>query len=525
MGKPLHVLIVEDSASDAGLVLRELARGGYATSHERVDTMQALAAALDAPSWDAIICDWSLPELSGMQVLSLVKQRGLDLPFLIVSGVIDEDDAVDALKAGAHDFLNKARLSRLSRAIEREIREAATRAERRKTQEQMLLSDRLASLGTLAAGVAHEINNPLMALLANLELIGRELEAVTKGATLGASRRPESAMVPVACIRDNVQDAREAGERIRRIVRDLSIFLRSEDEAHGPADIHRVLESALRIASIEIRQRAQLVRHYGDVPPVAGSEARLGQVFVNLVVNAAQAIPDNCNGRQHEIRIATRTHESGCVAVDVTDTGCGIAPEHLSRIFDPFFTTKPVGMGTGLGLAVSHRIVSALGGEIRVTTRVGEGTTFCVLLPVATKPVNVAREVLRARHSLPSTVRRARILVVDDEATIVGAIKGMLSVRHDVTVETRADPVLQRLRAGERYDVILCDLMMPEIDGMQLYETLLPELPQQANRMVFITGGAFSERARRFLEEVPNPRIEKPFTSQRILNLINAWVG
>jgi signal transduction histidine kinase len=522
MANQLQVLIVEDSENDARLLLGELMRGGYEARHQRVDTAEALATALGARPWDVLICDWALPGLDGMEVLSMVKQRGLDVPFLIVAGTIDDSGAVDALKAGAHDVLHKDRLSRLCPAIARERAEAQARAERYRMQEQLLLSDRLTSLGTLAAGVAHEINNPLAALLANLELITHAIES-TKEPRLRASEPPESAAALAERIRDCVADAREAGERISRTVRDLAIFLRSDDEGHDSVDVQRVLESALRLASAEVRQHAQLVEDYGDVPPVRGSEARLGQVFVNLVVNAAQAIPDG-QAKKHQIRVATRLQDPDRVAIDVSDTGCGISPEHLSRIFDPFFTTKPVGLGTGLGLAVSHRIVSALGGEIKVDTEIGKGTTFSVLLPVATSLAKGPRDVLREVYSLPPAVRRARVLVVDDEATIASAIRAMLSVAHDVTVETGGAPVLERIRAGERYDVILCDLMMPDVSGMDLYERLAQEAPQQARRMVFITGGAFTHRAQTFLDEVQNQRIEKPFTSRQLLDAIDAWI-
>jgi signal transduction histidine kinase len=524
MAKPLQVLIVEDSENDALLLLNELSHGGYEPSHERVDSAEALTTALAARAWDVLICDWSLLELNGMEVLSMVKQRGLDLPFLIVSGTIDEDGAVDALRAGAHDFVHKDSLSRLCPAIARERAEAQARAERHKMQEQLLLSDRLTSLGTLAAGVAHEINNPLAALLASLELISRALDPAKRGSGFSAGEPPESAAGLANRIRNCVSDAREAGERISRIVRDLAIFLRSEDEGHDAVDVQQVLEAALRLASSEVRQHAQLVKDYRDVPRVRGSEARLGQVFVNLVVNAAQAIP-NGQAKKHEIRIATRLQDQDRVAVEVSDTGCGISPEHLSRIFDPFFTTKPVGLGTGLGLAVSHRIIQSLGGEIEVDTEIGKGTTFKVLLPVAKSLAKGPRDALREVYSLPVCSRRARVLVVDDEVTIASAIRAMLSIAHDVTIETSGAPVLERIRGGERYDVILCDLMMPDVSGMDLYEALAQEAPQQARRMVFITGGAFTYRAQTFLDQVQNPRIDKPFTSRQLLDAIDSWVG
>jgi signal transduction histidine kinase/DNA-binding response OmpR family regulator len=372
-------------------------------------------------------------------------------------------------------------------------------------QAQLMVSDRMASVGMLAAGVAHEINNPLTAVLANLELAQRELSMASERL---ADLRDASEMLA---------DAREAAERVKQIVRDLRMFSRKEDETHGAVDVEAVLDSSLRMAQNEIRHRARLETVYGKVPPARGSESRLGQLFLNLIVNAAQAI-DEGNARGHTIRVTTSVHDSGRIAIEITDTGMGIPPEILRQLFTPFFTTKPASVGTGLGLAICQRIVTNLGGEILVESEVGKGTTFRVfLLPATTIDVSdVASAPSAGRAS-----RRARVLVIDDEALIRTLVRRALSAEHDVTTLDRAAEALERIVAGESFDIILCDLMMPQMTGMELHAELVHKHADHAKRMIFLTGGAFTPGARGFLDGLTNQRVEKPFDVQHLRALVN----
>jgi CheY-like chemotaxis protein/two-component sensor histidine kinase len=317
---------------------------------------------------------------------------------------------------------------------------------------------------------------------------------------------------------DELRDARESADRLRHIVRDLKIFSRATDEEHrGPVDVQRIMESSLRMAWNEIRHRARLVKEYGLVPLVEANEARLGQVFLNLIVNAAQAIQEG-DADHNQIRVITRLDPGGGVIVEVRDTGSGIPPENLSRIFDAFFTTKPVGVGTGLGLSICHRIVSGLGGRLEVESQVNKGSVFRVLLPKASGTVEARR-----RSSIPVGLptRRARVLVVDDEPMIMTAIGRALALDHDVVSTENAVDALERIIRGDRFDIIVCDLMMPQMTGMDLYRELLQRVPEQATRMVFLSGGAFTAAARSFLDEVPNHRLDKPFDTRQLLALVN----
>ena len=383
--------------------------------------------------------------------------------------------------------------------------------ERARLQGQLMVSDRMASVGTLAAGVAHEINNPLAAVIGNLTLALRQVEAL-------AERAGGEGMVEV---RDELRDAQEAADRVREIVRDLKIFSRSETESRVPVDVRHVLQSSLRMAHNEIRHRAKLVEQYGKVPPVDANEARLGQVFLNLIVNAAQAIPEG-HATENEIRVATRLDQDGFVVAEITDTGAGIPAEVRSRLFTPFFTTKPVGVGTGLGLSICHRIVTTLGGEISVESEVGHGTTVCVRLrPTGEAPL----EEPSAPVAPSATSRRGRVLVIDDDAIVGAMLRRVLAPEHEVTVVNAAENALDLIAKGARFEVILCDLMMPQVSGMDVHEHLEHSAPDQAAGMIFITGGAFTPRAREFLDRMTGRFVEKPFDVALLRALVNKRVA
>lgn len=495
MTLPLKVLVVEDNEQDAALVVRTLSKGGFEVEFVRVETAIEMEQHLSRQVWDVVISDYSLPNFSALAALQTMHELGIDLPFIIVSGTIDEDAAVEAIRAGAHDFMSKGRFARLVPAIEREMREARVRAESVKLRQQLLISDRMASMGTLAAGVAHEVNNPLTAIIGGLELASEELM------NLGLER-------PLRL----VEEARHAAERVRRIVGDLKAFSRSDDETTGPVDIEQAIDASIRMIQHEVKHHARLTTVYGHVPLVQGNEARLGQVFLNLILNAAQAMP-MARVEDNEIVVETLQTEDGRVQVEVRDNGPGIPDEIKKRIFDPFFTTKPIGTGTGLGLTICHRIVTELGGEISVETSLGRGTTFRTLLPVHVPSLNTnhAEPPPHTPLELGTAHSNARILVIDDEAVVGQLVGRMLADAHEVTVMTDARRALEMLNSGVKFDAILCDLMMPDTTGMDVYEELI-RLPSEVRpHIAFMSGGAFTKEARDFLDRVPCPHLEKPF--------------
>lgn len=379
----------------------------------------------------------------------------------------------------------------------------------RAMREQLLIADRTMSMGLLAAGVAHGINNPLASVMANVDMAGRDVRE--RARALGVS-------ADFSEVRAALDDAHEGAVRIRDVVRDLRLVARPQDEKTGPVDAERVMESALHLAANELLGSARVVTSYGKAPPVEASEARLGQVFFNIIVNAAQAMAGHKKGG-NELRVSTGTDASGAVVViEITDNGPGMPPEVLHRLFTPFFTTKAVGQGTGLGLSISHRIVTGFGGSLDVSSDVGKGTTFRISLPRARAGGSVV-----APAPAPSKVAatRGRVLVIDDEPMITRALQRILSEHHDVTTLGSAEEALQRLAGGERFDVILCDLMMPGMTGMDLHAELLHVAPEQVTRMLFLTGGAFTPRAKAFLDDPAHERIEKPFNAAHLRALIN----
>ena len=392
--------------------------------------------------------------------------------------------------------------------------------ERKKLQSQLMVSDRMASVGTLAAGVAHEINNPLAAVIGNLDYIAEILGSAVRDSSTSASPGKSDAWL-LDAIKGPINDAREAAARVRLIVRDLKIFSRSPiDEPKCRVDVQAVMESSLRMAWNEVRHRARLVKLYGVVPKVEANEGRLGQVFLNLIVNAAQALPEG-HAEQNEIRVSTRVHD-GRVVIEVSDTGAGIPPEIIGRIFDAFFTTKGVGVGTGLGLAICHRIVTDMDGELTVESTLGKGSTFRVALPIARhEAIEVTAPVVEA---MAGPGRRGRILVVDDEELVLRSVKRLLTKEHDVVALAKAKQALALCAGGETFDLILCDLMMPDMTGMDLHRELSRVAPEQAKRMVFLTGGAFTANAWTFLSDPAREHLEKPFSPTTLRAVVRRHV-
>ena len=362
---------------------------------------------------------------------------------------------------------------------------------------------RLAGIGTLAAGVAHEINNPLAYVLTNLAWLREQL---------GGDGTP-----PAGELRKVIDEAHDGATRVRDIVQHLRLFARP-DETVGPVDVRAAARSALTLAQNEIRHRAALVVRLPDVRSVLGNENRLAQVFLNLLTNAAQAIPAG-HADRNEIRLEVRPEGDRTVVAEVSDTGGGIPDEVRAHLFEPFFTTKAVGAGMGLGLFVCHGIVAGMGGRIEVESRAGAGTTFRLVLPVAPE---VSASGGPPATPGPAAAQRGRILVLDDDERVATALQRILQRDHQVDVATDPRAALDRVRAGEAWDLVFCDLMMPEMSGMEWFEEARRTVPALESRVVFVTGGAFTDAAREFLERVPNARLEKPFTPDEVRAVVAA---
>jgi PAS domain S-box-containing protein len=360
--------------------------------------------------------------------------------------------------------------------------------------------ERLATVGTLAAGVGHEINNPLAYVIGNVDFALEELRAIAGLSPSGRLRE----------IIEVLGEAREGADRIRKIVRGLRSLAR-EDIALHRVDVRSTIETALSMAAREVKHRATVQVSVDEVPAVHADESRLTQVLVNLVVNAAQAFGVADPGVNAIIVTATR--HAGRVSITVKDNGPGI-PSHLqNRVFDPFLTTKPVGQGAGLGLSISRSIIDTMGGELTLESTPGAGSSFTIVLPENTSTLDDTARVLQPKGP------RRRVLIVDDERGVADSLRRVLARHHEV--EALSDPraALKLLEAGRTFDLVLCDLTMPYLSRPELFEQVKAKAPAMTSRFVFITGGVTTPEAAAFLAAVPNPTLEKPFDTAMVLEL------
>ncbi|HVV87321.1 MAG TPA: ATP-binding protein [Kofleriaceae bacterium] len=372
---------------------------------------------------------------------------------------------------------------------------------------QLRFADRLIAAGTLAAGVAHEINNPLGYVAGHLELLRRGLAVAT----------------PDPAVTDALAQMSEGLERIRDVVSDLRAFARPEEDVVTRLVPRTVCEAALRIGSSMVRHRATLTTDFAaDTPAVMGNPSRLGQVVINLIVNAGQAMPADRAAADNHVGVRTFRLPTGEAAIEVRDNGVGIAPDAVPRLFDPFFTTKEAGVGTGLGLAVCQRIVGSLDGRIDVDSTPGVGSTFTIVLPPA--PAPAPSPVAPAPAPAPAPAAAAtgrRVLVIDDEPVLRRLLRAMLeSEGHTVADADGGRAGLAVALDGGPFDAILCDLMMPDLDGVAVHEALAERRPELVRRLVFISGGAVSDRARAFAERPDIVLLAKPFTMDQLLSAL-----
>jgi signal transduction histidine kinase/CheY-like chemotaxis protein len=398
----------------------------------------------------------------------------------------------------------------------------------------MAQSDRLSSMGMLAAGVAHEINNPLSYVLYNLESLTEDLPKLQDDVRTVQARFAAQYDSPPAeetdpltqtmnpAMLDDIlkrfEDALGGTRRIRDIARGLGTFSRVERDKLVPVNLMHVIEVAINMSYNEIKYRARLVKEYGRIPTIMASEGRLSQVFLNLIINATHAIEEG-DVDNNEIRVRTWSDNSHVYA-EIRDSGSGIAAENMGNLFEPFFSTKEIGRGSGLGLAISKNIIEGYGGDISVESEVGKGTSFTLRIPIQKEAKEAeGKQVIDAT----STKAKGRILIVDDEDGIRSAMVRMLR-GHETVEASSGAAARQLLEKDQGFDLILCDMMMPAVSGMDLHQWLLANHPVLAERLIFVTGGAFTPKAREYLRKVDNLRLEKPFDVANLKKIVNDHV-
>ncbi len=397
--------------------------------------------------------------------------------------------------------------------------------EARRNAATLRAAERLVALATLAAGIAHEINNPLTTVMASLDLA---LESVSLWRANG-DRAPPGELV------EALTDAKLAAKTVSEIVQSMRMLARGETGRLQPVDVNKLLDQSLILIANTVKYSARVVKEFGDLTPVLADPPQLSQVFLNVLVNAAQAFSE-ARAARNEIRIATRM-DGARVLIEIADNGTGIPEAIRERVFEPFFTTKDVGQGMGLGLSITRSIVKALGGEITFESAANRGTVFRIALPstsvgteaampaaptpVAPTRVSAAKadEEVRPRKGAR---RRLRVLVIEDDIGVARTLARALAKECDVDILTDGREAIDRLSTEHGYDLVLCDLMMPTVTGADVYREVMTKRPESADRFVFITGGAFTDDGRRFLETVDAPIVRKPFDLRAVRALVRS---
>jgi PAS domain S-box-containing protein len=378
--------------------------------------------------------------------------------------------------------------------------------EQKQIEARLLQSDRLATLGMLAGGMSHAINNPLSYVLLDLEQIAELLPR--------AAQSPEI----LAEVATRLKEAHQGAERIAAVVKRMRTFSRVDDQTRGPVDVKQVLEAAVEMVGNEIRHRGKLAMDCAEVPPVFANAARLEQIFLNLLVHAAQALPEA--GEPGQVRLRLAPDGLSRVLVDV----CSEVPiaEPRERSLDPH-SAKRADLAR-ISLAVCRSLVSSLGGELRVETSTALGSRFRVWLPAARRVRSEPPPPIARQSSSPAPAARARVLVIDDDQGVCDALRLMLEDEHDVACCASAEQALALIDGRHEFDIVFCDLMMPDAGGEDLFERLRRLHPGLERKLVFMTGGAFTSAAVQFLARVPNPRVEKPFDLKALRRLVRRTV-
>lgn len=412
-----------------------------------------------------------------------VVRPGGDVRWVMLRGVVTTDDAGVPVRATGV-------------ALDTTDRRAAE-AELERSRAALIQGEKIAALGLLLAGVAHELNNPLAVVVAQAELLAEE-----------------AAETPFA---EDARTIRRAADRCARIVRTFLAMARERTPERSRVEVEGLVRSALELSDYGLRTSGITVDAYvaPDLLPIMGDESQLQQVLANLLVNAQHAMLERPGDRR--LTITARESGPGAVTLDVTDTGGGVPPEHRSRVFEPFYTTKPPGAGTGIGLSFSLGVARAHGGDLELLSTSAEGTTFRLTLPASTRTEGVAAPSAAERTPTPG---RKRALVIDDEPEIAGLLARLLE-KEGFSVESAASGrAACALLAATDFHLILSDIRMPDLDGAGLFEWIEANRPELAERTGFVTGDTMSTSSARFLAHSRRPFVEKPFDAASVRGLL-----
>jgi signal transduction histidine kinase len=507
----LSILLVEDDAVDRLKVQRGLERRGVGP--DRLIVAENLARArqwLDRHQPTAAVVDWTLPDGDALDFLDYLERKAIQLPVVVLTGHEDDGRARQALKQGAQDYLTKGAYTLDS--LVRSIRYAVERKRAEEYRVRLQHADRLVSLGNLAAGICHEINNPMSWLLANMGFLREQLERLSGGVEPSARPRIEDCL-------EMIHESETGLQRIAKTASALRDYARLNSERSEAVDVNEVLRTAARIADHEVRHRAEIELELAeDLPRFAGDPAGLQQVFVNLALNAVQAI-DAQPEATHRIRLRSE-RLGGSLLVSIEDSGPGIPRRIRDQVFAPFFTTRSEQQGTGLGLPIAREIITQYGGSLTLEDSGLGGARFQIRLPLGEEPARALDG--PAPELTEDLLRGARVLVVDDEPSILRMMIRFLPESDVVPVAT-VDEAMAVLESSA-VEAILCDLNLRPASGADLYREVVSRWPDLVDSFTMTTGGAVTPSLRRFEQEVSIPWLRKPFGRGQVIAAVQRAV-
>jgi two-component system cell cycle sensor histidine kinase/response regulator CckA len=503
MATPLRALIVEDSQNDCDLLLGMLRQGGYDVAHERACNAATLGTLLDDGLWDIVISDYSMPGFKGTEALAMIRKKGLDVPFVFLSGTIGEEIAVNAMRAGAQDYVIKGDAARLLPAIQRELREAELRRERRQMDQRVRQLEKFESLGKLAGGVAHDFNN----------VIG----AIMGWAEIGVDRVPSASPEAKLFRNIGIQANRAAG-----LTRQLLAYARRQVLEPKNISLNQMVNEATALLQNAIGEQIEVgIVLAPDLQTTRADPSQIEQVLMNLCFNARDAMP-----KGGQLLIETRNIDLDAlyceqhvgakpgrhIQLSVSDTGVGMDPGTLERIFEPFFTTKEVGKGTGLGLATAMGIVKQHGGFLDVYSELGKGTAFRVYLPASEGAADPPHPV----DDAPVRGGTETILVAEDHEGMCEMAREILEgLGYHLLLARNGEQAVHQF-ATHRNDIslLLLDVIMPKLNGIDAYEQISKVKPGVP--VIFTSGYSDHGPALTSLTTKGATLLQKPYGSRAL---------
>jgi signal transduction histidine kinase len=507
----IRILHLEDSEMDSDLLVRYLKKSGLDFTYYRIQSREDYFLALATGGWDFIISDYSLGMFDGIEALTILRERDTEVPFLMLSGKIGEELAAKAMKLGANDYLMKGNLSRLAPAIEREIRDARMRREKkiiehelRAKEQELNQSQKMEALGRLAGGISHDFNNLLAVISLNADSIASSGQHLAK-----------------------VEEIREAVQRGASMVKQLMAFSKRGVLPEGEfISLNELISQMIPMFKRLIGKGIQITTELQEgLPMIRFAQSQGEQVLLNLVVNARDAI--NGDGKisiktyREKIPDKTLGTERSYCVMEVEDSGCGMSPEVQKRIFEPFFTTKETGKGTGLGLSTAYGIMDRSKGSIKVESQPGKGTKFRLLFPLPEGMLRVPEPAL-PKEDLSFRSIGTKILLVEKDAAQGDALASALTQAGCITLHAiNSEAALLMLSEEDfRPDLLVTSLTLSGISGLRLAQTAIKDY--DVKKTLILLDGASDPSLSLEAEQANVHILAKPFTLQQLLSFIDA---